>query len=92
VTWSNSKGRGTKYDGKHQAERKRRLAHVHPGDPCGYCGQPLPADTKQWHLPHNAAGTSYLPGMWHAACNLREAAQRAARITNARRRFMRPQR
>lgn len=95
MTWSNGKGRGSKYGAAHQAERKARLAYIQPGDPCGYCGRPLPVDTRLWHLPHNTAGTGYLPGFWHRACNLREAAQRAARITNARRkatRFSRPAR
>jgi len=90
VTWSNGKGRGAKYGAAHQAERKARLLTVRPGDPCGYCGRPLPVNTRTWHLPHNTAGTGYLPGMWHGACNLREAAVRAARITNARRKAQRP--
>jgi len=92
VTFANSKGRGTRYDAKHQAERKLRLTYVKPGDPCGYCGRPLPVNTRTWHLPHNTAGTGYLPGMWHGACNIREAAQRGARIVNARRAFRRPAR
>lgn len=85
MAFSNGKGRGAKYGTEHQAERRARLAYVKPGHPCGYCGRPLPADTSTWHLPHNASGTGYLPGMWHRACNIREAAIRGARIVNARR-------
>lgn len=90
VTFDNRKGRGTKYGAQHQAERKRRLSTVRPGDPCGYCGQPLPTNTSTWHLPHSPDGLTYLPGMWHTACNLREAAIRGARKTNAQRKQGRP--
>lgn len=81
------KGRGSRYGAEHQAERRRRVnVTVFAGDPCGYCGRPLPVDTTSWHLPHNTTGTGYLPGMWHRACNQREAAVRGARMVNARRR------
>lgn len=83
MAFSNRKGRGSKYGGDHQAERRLRLTYVKPGDPCGYCHRPLPRNTRSWHLPHNAAGTGYLPGMWHGTCNLTEAAIRGARKTNA---------
>lgn len=89
MTWAKGKGRQPKYGPEHQAERKRRLAVVKPGDPCGYCRRPLGPDTRQWHLPHNAAGTGYLPGMWCAPCNRSEGAQRGARIANARRKLRR---
>ena len=74
------------YGHAHQQERKRRLTFIHPGDPCGYCGRPLPTDTRLWALPHNAQRTGYLPGMWHKRCNDRDGASRGARVVNARRR------
>lgn len=77
------KGRSARYGAAHQAERRRRLHTVRAGDPCGYCARPLPPDTSTWALPHNVAGTGYLPGFWHQRCNLREAAIRGARIVNA---------
>lgn len=86
MSFARGKGRGSKYGADHQTERRARVGvTVFPGDPCGYCLQPLPANTSTWHLPHNPSGTAYLPGMWHAACNIREAAQRGARIVNGRR-------
>lgn len=85
MTWSNGKGRGTKYGAQHQAERKRRLPLFTEHDPCGYCGRPLGPNRTRWHLPHNTDGITLAPGFWHAACNLREAAIRGARKTNAQR-------
>lgn len=86
MTFASGKGRGARYGAEHQAERRRRvLVTVFPGDPCGWCGRPLPKDTRTWHLPHRPDGLGYLPGMWHGACNIREGAQRGARIVNARR-------
>lgn len=85
-----TKARNRKYNSpEHRGERARRLTQVKPGDPCGYCGQPLPTDTTTWNLPHNAAGTAYLPGMWHARCNQIEAAKRGALIANAQRKARR---
>lgn len=89
MTFARGKGRGAKYGSEHQAERRLRLTYIKPGDPCGYCGRPLPVNTSTWHLPHNTTGTAYLPGMWHRTCNQREAAIRGARIVNARRKAQR---
>lgn len=85
MAFSNGKGRGAKYGAEHQAERRQRLTYVKPGDPCSHCGLPLPSDTSTWHLPHTPDGRGYMPGMQHGSCNVREGAQRGARIVNARR-------
>jgi hypothetical protein len=82
VRWTGSTTqRGYGHD--HQAERERRLAAYRPGDPCAHCGRPitwpLPLTTlarQRIHLPHNATRTGYLPGLSHAACNLRDGAVR----------------
>jgi hypothetical protein len=75
------------YGHGHQAERERRLAAYRPGDPCAHCGRPitwpLPLTTlarQRIHLPHNATRTGYLPGLSHAACNLRDGAVRGNKM------------
>lgn len=68
---------------EHKAIRKARVAAATPATPCGYCGLPLGPVVRDWHVPHDPA-RNYLPGLWHAACNRREAARRGARIRNAR--------
>jgi hypothetical protein len=79
----NTTARG--YGTAHQAERKRRLALYGPDDPCGACGRPLGPNRRLWHLPHSADRTHYLSGFWCAPCNVKEGAQRGARIANRRR-------
>lgn len=68
---------------QHRAIRKARVAAATPNTPCGYCGQPLGPNTRDWHVPHDAQ-RNYLPGLWHADCNRREAARRGALTRNAR--------
>lgn len=98
VTWSNGKGRGAKYDSRHEAQRKQWLQRTTPQTPCVRCGHPLGAQQRigtngrkvgLWHLDHTDDGLSYL-GFSHAHCNVSVASSKAARITNARRRFVRP--
>jgi hypothetical protein len=67
---------------EHKAIRRARVAAATPDTPCGYCGNPLGPDTSRWHVPHDPQRT-YLPGLWHAACNRREAARRGALLRNA---------
>lgn len=67
---------------QHRAIRKARIAAATPQTPCGYCGQPLGPNTTEWHVPHDT-NRNYLPGLWHGACNRKEAARRGARIRNA---------
>ena len=69
---------------EHQQIRKRRVAAATPHTPCSCgCGQPLGPDSSTWHVPHDPQ-RNYLPGLWRADCNRREAARRGARIRNAR--------
>jgi hypothetical protein len=84
---------------EHQAIKAARRATAGPHTPCtcpgrgkggckhhdGPCGKPLGPDVRLWHVPHNADRTGYLPGIWCAPCNRSEAASRAARLVNARR-------
>ena len=103
MTFAKGKGRGSKYGAAHKTERARRLKTSTPSTPCscpgqglggckhhtGPCGKPLGPNTTEWHLPHNTAGTAYLPGMWCGPCNRSEAASRGARKTNAQRKLKR---
>jgi hypothetical protein len=101
VTWSNGKGRGAKYDSRHEAQRKQWLQRTTPQTPCVRCGHPLGAQQRLgrngrkvglWHLDHTDDGLSYL-GFSHGEacatcgrkCNVSVASAKAARITNARR-------
>lgn len=87
--------RRAKYqDPKHKAIREARFAVTTPATPCGYCGKPLGPryglsrtgrTLGLWHTPHAPNGIDYLPGVWHASCNQREASPRGARTTNAER-------
>ena len=99
------KARAAKYaNAKHQRIKNERFAQATPATPCGYCGQPLGPRTRPgrtgksiglWATPHAPNGIDYLPGVWHADCNRREAAPRGARTTNAQRQqrtFQRPTR
>lgn len=84
VPWSNNRPRSSDYGSAHAKEAKARKAAMTERDICGYCGRPLgPKQTVDprtgrliglWHLPHSRDRSHYLPGMWHAACNVREAA------------------
>lgn len=87
------KQRRADYNSKaHREERARRVAQATPLTPCScwmsgkrWCnGLPLGPDPKQWHLPH-APDRTYLPGLWRAECNRKEAASRGAKTANARR-------
>lgn len=86
---ANTTARG--YGAPHAAERKRRLPLYTEHDPCGYCGRPLGPNRTAWHLPHNTTRTGYLPGFWHARCNIREAAIRGNQRQAARRTIRRAQ-
>ena len=98
MTWSSGKGRGVKYGPAHEAQRKVWLARTTPQTPCVRCSQPLGPRQRLgrngrtiglWHLDHTDDGLSYL-GFAHGTCNVSAASSKAARITNARRRFTRP--
>lgn len=52
---------------------------------CWRCGQPIPPGTP-WHLGHHDNDRSRLMGAEHPACNLRSAARKGNRISNAARR------
>lgn len=98
MTWNRTAQASTTargYGRDHQREAERRRKTLTPADPCGYCGRPLgperlPGDrASRWQLPHNRQRTVYLPGMWHASCNLREGAiegNRRAALKRARQR------
>ena len=80
------------YGAPHAAERERRLLRYRPGDLCAHCRRPItwplpltPHARWRIHLPHNADRTGYLPGLAHAACNLRDGQARTTAILNARR-------
>jgi len=79
------------YGHQHQAERERRLLLYRPGDLCAHCGRPitwwpLTKVTRRYiHLPHNQDRTGYLPGLAHAACNLRDGQRMTTAILAARR-------
>lgn len=66
----------------HKRIRKERVAASTPSTPCGYCGRPLGPNPSSWHVPHDEH-RNYLPGLWHALCNKREAARRGALKRNA---------
>lgn len=79
---------------EHKAERARRVAEATPLTPCScwmsgkrWCaGLPLGPNPRLWHLPHAADRTQgYLPGLWRAECNRKEAASRGAQTTNRQR-------
>ena len=96
MTWSNGKGRGTKYDGQHVKTRTAALARTTPATPCVRCGHPLgPEHTwrngrkiGRWHWDHAETG-GYL-GFSHGTpcavcgmnCNVRAGSQKGARIRN----------
>ena len=68
---------------EHKAIRRQRVAAATPQTPCSCgCGRPLGPDKSRWHVPHDPQ-RNYLPGLWRADCNKREAARRGARIRNA---------
>ena len=78
------RGRGAKYGTDHQAERRRLAALHQPWHPCTICRRPLGPMGPQLHLDHTPDGRAYR-GFAHAACNVRDGAQRGARIANGRR-------
>lgn len=92
MPWDNARPKSAHYDSRHAAEARRRSKALTEHDPCGWCHRPLgprqrinPKTGRReglWHLPHNASRTAYLPGMWHARCNVREAAIRARAMQN----------
>jgi hypothetical protein len=76
------------YDGKHKAERKRRLAAYRPGDLCAHGGEPLmywPLSVARdyLHLPHTADRTGYLPGLSCRKHNCADGAIRRNRMYGA---------
>lgn len=81
---------------EHQRVRAQRVAQATPDTPCAcqaayraglinraWCdGQPLGPNPTDWHVPHDEH-RRYLPGLWRADCNRREAASRGAKLRNA---------
>lgn len=88
MTWSNGKGRGTKYGSAHQAARKRYAAAHQPWHPCTRCGHPLGPMGSHLHLDHDEHGG--YRGFSHGTscptcgrkCNIRAGSQKGARIRN----------
>ena len=88
MTWSNSKGRGTKYGTAHQAERKRRAKTHQPTDPCVRCGHPLGPMGPGLHLDHDEHGGYHgfshgTPCPWcKRRCNVSAGSSKAAKRRN----------
>lgn len=90
MTWSNGKGRGTKYGSQHQTARKQWAAKHQPWHPCARCGHPLGPMGPHLHLDHADDGLGYR-GFSHGTacptcgkkCNIHAGSRKGARIRNA---------
>jgi hypothetical protein len=69
------------YGNTHAAERKRRLAAHHPGDPCTIGGEPLYDPPEMLDLAHDHVNGGYLPGL---ACRYHNRQEGASRSNQAR--------
>ena len=75
--------------GKHQADKKRLLAALRPGEPCWRCGKPMwpHQNLHRDHIVDRALGGANGPAVLaHAHCNLSAGAAFGNRLRAARRR------
>jgi hypothetical protein len=82
MPWSTSRPKTSHYGAAHAKARREFIARHKPWHICGWCGEQLGPASGDLHLAHTPDRQHYV-GLWHAACNLQEAAKRGRAMQDA---------